>query len=44
MEHDIGTKSLLIAFSEFAVLAVNWATAVTNKEFVKSFYFFKTFL
>ena len=30
------------AFSEFVVLAVNWATTVTNNDFVK-FCFFRNF-
>ena len=33
IEQDISDKKLL-AFSEFVVLAVNWATTVTNNEFV----------
>ena len=33
IEQDISDKKY-IAFSEFAVLAVNWATTVTKNEFV----------
>ena len=33
VEQDITNKNM-IAFSEFDVLAVNWATTVTENEFV----------
>ena len=43
IKKDISDKNY-IAFSEFVVLAVNWATAVTNNEFVSFLFLIETFV